>query len=86
MYKMKKFLALSLFYFQCVYGDQYTIVLVPPSDSAIKYVEASQALYSHYQPNYLLSDDGKSSPHITVVQFNCDSPETAYQVWGPDVR
>lgn len=60
----------------------YTIVLAPPSDQALKYVEASQALYSNYQPSYLLAADGSSSPHITVVQFDCDSPDLANEVWG----
>lgn len=60
----------------------YTIVLAPPVNSASKYVEASQALYRHYQPSYLLSVDGNSFPHITVIQFNCDSLEVAYAVWN----
>lgn len=59
----------------------YTIVLTPPIDQSMKYVEASQALYSYCQPSYLLSADGVSSPHITVVQFDCASPELASQVW-----
>ncbi len=42
----------------------YTIVLTPPADQATKYVEASQALYSDYQPSYLLAADGSSSLHI----------------------
>lgn len=59
----------------------YTIVLTPPVDQSMKYVEASQALYSYCQPRYLLSEDGTSSPHITVIQFECASPELAAQVW-----
>ena len=59
----------------------YTIVLTPSSDQILKYVEASQALYSDYQPSYLLAADGSSSPHITVVQFDCDSPDLANEVW-----
>ncbi|MBA3238234.1 MAG: hypothetical protein H0T62_07815 [Parachlamydiaceae bacterium] len=59
----------------------YTIVLTPSSEQAIKYVEASQTLYSDYQPNYLLTRDGTSSPHITVVQFECESYDLAHQVW-----
>ena len=59
----------------------YTIVLTPPTDQAIKYVKASQELYSNYQPSYLLNGDGTSSPHITVVQFNCPTEEGAYEVW-----
>lgn len=59
----------------------YTIVLTPPADQATKYVEASQALYRDYQPSYLLAADGSSSPHITVVQFDCDSPEIANEFW-----
>ena len=58
----------------------YTIVLPPPANSFNKYVEASQALYKHYQPSYLLSVYGKSCPHITVIQFNRDSLEVAYEV------
>lgn len=59
----------------------YTIVLAPPADQSVKYVEVSQALYSNYQPSYLLFADGSSSPHITVVQFDCDSPDLANEVW-----
>ena len=59
----------------------YTIVLTPPTDQAMKYVEASQALYRNYQPSYLLAADGSSSPHITVVQFDCDSPDIANEIW-----
>ena len=59
----------------------YTIVLTPPADQATKYIEASQALYSHYQPSYLLSADNSSSPHITVVQFDCASSDVASKVW-----
>lgn len=59
----------------------YTIVLTPPVDQSMKYVETSQALYSHCQPSYLLSANGTSSPHITVVQFDCASPGFASQVW-----
>ncbi len=60
----------------------YTIVLTPPADQATKYVEASQAIYSDYQPSYLLAVDGSSSPHITVVQFDCDSPDVANEIWA----
>ena len=60
----------------------YTIVLTPPAEQAVKYVEASQALYSRYQPRYLLNAKGTSSPHITVVQFDCESPSLAQQVWA----
>lgn len=60
----------------------YTIVLAPPVDQSAKYVEVSQGIYSDYQPSYLLTKDGSSSPHITVVQFECDSPEIANKVWG----
>lgn len=59
----------------------YTIVLTPPADQSAKYVEVSQAIYSDYQPSYLLAADGSSSPHITVVQFDCDSPDVANGVW-----
>jgi 2'-5' RNA ligase len=59
----------------------YTIVLTPPAEQAIKYVQASQAFYSDYYPNYLLTKDGTSSPHITVVQFECESSDLAHQVW-----
>ena len=59
----------------------YTIVLAPPADQAMKYVETSQALYRDYQPSYLLTADGSSSPHITVVQFDCPTEEGAYEVW-----
>lgn len=59
----------------------YTIVLTPPAEQAFKYVEASQALHSENQPSYLLTIDGTSSPHITVVQFECESTDLAYQVW-----
>ncbi|MGC1877780.1 MAG: hypothetical protein WA347_08920 [Rhabdochlamydiaceae bacterium] len=59
----------------------YTIVLAPPADQSMKYVETSQALYSNYQPSYLLAADGTSSPHITVVQFDCDLPDLANKVW-----
>lgn len=59
----------------------YTIVLTPPAEQAIKYIEVSQSLYSTYQPHYLLTKDGTSSPHITVVQFECESSDLAYQVW-----
>lgn len=59
----------------------YTIVLTPPADQATKYVEASQALYRDYQPSYLLAADGSSSPHITVVQFDCPTEEGAYAIW-----
>lgn len=60
----------------------YTIVLSPPVDQAMKYVSASQGLYKSYKPQYLLSDNGTSSPHITIVQFDCDSLELAHQVWA----
>jgi len=60
----------------------YTIVLTPPPEQAAKYVEVSQALYSHYQPHYLLNANGTSSPHITVVQFDCESPDHAQEVWA----
>lgn len=59
----------------------YTIVLTPPAEQAFKYVEASQALYSDCQPSYLLTRDGTSSPHITVVQFDCESSDLAHKVW-----
>ena len=58
----------------------YTIVLTPPETQVVKYVEVSQSLYSRYQPSYLLSADGTSSPHITVIQFEA-SPALAYEVW-----
>lgn len=58
----------------------YTIVLTPPASQTTKYVEASHALYSAYQPSYLLASDGSSSPHVTVVQFDCDS-SVANEVW-----
>lgn len=59
----------------------YTIVLTPPANQAIKYVEASQSLYSKFEPNYyILSADGTSSPHITVVQFDA-SPALTCEVW-----
>jgi len=60
----------------------YTIVLTPPPTQASRYVETSQALYTHYQPSYLLTEDRSSAPHITVVQFDCDSPEQAKMVWS----
>ncbi|HSX38301.1 MAG TPA: hypothetical protein VLE95_05665 [Chlamydiales bacterium] len=60
----------------------YTIVLTPPPEQAPKYVEVSQALYSHCQPRYLLNANGTSSPHITVVQFDCESPHQAEEVWA----
>jgi hypothetical protein len=59
----------------------YTIVLTPPAEQSIKYVEASQILYSDCQPSYLLTQDGTSSPHITVVQFDCKSFDLAHKVW-----
>lgn len=58
----------------------YTIVLTPLETQAIKYVEVSQSLYSKFEPSYLLSADGTSSPHITVIQFDA-SPALAYKVW-----
>ena len=60
----------------------YTMVLTPPADQSAKYVEVSQAIYSDYQPSYLLATDASSSPHITVVQFDCNSPDIANEVWG----
>lgn len=59
----------------------YTFVLTPTVNKA-KYVEASQTLYSDCQPSYLLTDDGTSSPHITVVQFDCESEQIAHEVWS----
>lgn len=59
----------------------YTFVLTPPADQMMKYIEASQALYSDCDPSYLLAADGTSSPHITVVQFDCESAELAQEVW-----
>lgn len=58
----------------------YTIVLTPPADQAAKYIEAAQALYSEHQSGYLLNRDGTSSPHITVVQFNCDC-DLVHKIW-----
>jgi 2'-5' RNA ligase len=58
----------------------YTFVLTPPEDRKKKYVEASQTLYGSHQPSYLLTNDGTSSPHITIVQFECDE-EKAKKVW-----
>ena len=46
----------------------------------MQYIEASRALISDYQPKYLLAKDGTSSPHITVVQFDCESSDLAHQV------
>ena len=57
-------------------------MLTPPPEQSVKYVEVSQALYSHYQPRYLLNANGTSSPHITVVQFDCESPDRAQEVWA----
>lgn len=59
----------------------YTIVLTPPEDQRIKYIEASQSLYGDCQPSYILTNDGTSSPHITVVQFDCPSEELAHRIW-----
>jgi hypothetical protein len=59
----------------------YTIVLTPPAEQAVKYVEVSQALYSNCQPTYLLVEEGTSAPHITVVQFDCESIDVAHDVW-----
>jgi hypothetical protein len=59
----------------------YTIVLTPPSDQSLKYVEASQALCRDNQPQYLLNTNGTSSPHITVIQFDCSS-NIAQNVWS----
>ncbi|MFI5344574.1 MAG: hypothetical protein ACHQUC_10175 [Chlamydiales bacterium] len=59
----------------------YTIVLAPPIDETEKYIKTSQELYSDYQPSYLLNSEGTSSPHITVVQFDCPTAEGAYEVW-----
>ncbi|MCK4934998.1 MAG: hypothetical protein KAR79_05375 [Simkaniaceae bacterium] len=64
-----------------LYANHYTIVLTPPADQTAKYIEVSQALYSQYQPQYLLNAYGTSSPHITVVQFDCDSPSLAQEIW-----
>ena len=61
---------------------RYTIVLTPTPEQALKYVEVSQRLYSHYQPQYLLNANGTSSPHVTVVQFDCKSPHHAQEVWA----
>ncbi len=59
----------------------YTIVLTPPADQAIKYVEVSEEICSRHQPQYLLNTSGASSPHITVIQFDC-SPNIAQKVWS----
>ncbi|KAF3362559.1 hypothetical protein PHSC3_000797 [Chlamydiales bacterium STE3] len=59
----------------------YTIVLTPPVDQRAKYVEASQQLYSAHHPSYLLNGEGTSSPHITIVQFDCESSDLANRVW-----
>jgi len=59
----------------------YTIVLTPPVEQAAKYVEVSQTLYIECQPSYLLLEDGTSSPHITVVQFDCESTDLLTDVW-----
>jgi len=58
----------------------YTIVLTPSAASASKYIEASQA-YENHKPQYLLNLKGTSSPHITVVQFECATIDKAHQVW-----
>lgn len=62
--------------------DIYTIVLTPSTEEAVEYIEASETLYSECQPSYLLTHDGTSSPHITVVQFKCESLDCAYEVWA----
>lgn len=58
----------------------YTFVLAPPSNSYQKYVDAAQ-LFAPYQKGYLLTNDGSSSPHITLVQFCCEL-EKARKVWA----
>ncbi len=57
----------------------YTIVLTPTIQSE-KYIETAQSLYANLNPSYLLNQEGTSSPHITVVQFDC-SEDVALQVW-----
>lgn len=59
----------------------YTIVLTPPAEETVKYVEVSQGLYRDCQPTYLLTEDGASAPHITIVQFDCESLDLAHNVW-----
>lgn len=56
----------------------YTIVLTPVQGE--KYVQASQSLFGHLNTSYLLNNKGTSSPHITVVQFDC-SEVVAFQIW-----
>jgi len=58
----------------------YTIVLTPPASQQTKYIEASQALCGDHQPSYLLNKEGSSSPHITVVQFDCEA-DLAHSIW-----
>ena len=60
----------------------FTIVLTPPEAAARRYTQLSQDLYRDCSPNYLLSPDGTSSPHITVVQFASDSEELVRTVWS----
>lgn len=59
----------------------YTFVLTPDAEEAQKFVEASRSLFERDGPEYLLNDWGTSSPHITLVQFDCDSQEEAQRVW-----
>ncbi len=60
---------------------RFTFVLTPSSDQALKYVEASQKTFCQYQPIYLLNTKGTSSPHITIIQFECDSFDLAQTMW-----
>lgn len=58
----------------------YTIVLTPPREQAAKYIEVSQDIYSAHKPHYILNKLGTSSPHITVIQFDCND-KLAENVW-----
>ncbi|WP_059359408.1 hypothetical protein [Parachlamydia acanthamoebae] len=59
----------------------YIFVLVPPTDLSLKYVNESQRLFDDCNKDYRLTSDGTSSPHISIVQFDCESAEIAHTVW-----
>ena len=58
---------------------KYTIVLSPSAPE--QYIAESQALYGDLATDYLLNNEGTSSPHITIVQFDSPNEEIARQVW-----
>lgn len=60
----------------------YTIVLTPQAIDFPKYINASQEYFKNYETDYLLSSSGRSSPHITVVQFREESQDRVFEVWS----